>query len=72
MDLTGIWQDCMRSCGSKWTASVQHPFLHRMSATSPDFSFDPWPIENTSEDDCFLIKFRRKSVKPLIDLTLEL
>lgn len=67
MHLAGLYEELR-----KWTASVQHHFLHRMSATSPDFSFDPWPIENTSEDDCFLIKFRRKSVKPLIDLTLAL
>lgn len=65
--LAGLYEELW-----KWTASVQHHFFHTMSAASPDFSFDPWPIENTSEDDCFLIKFRRKSVKPLINLTLEL
>ncbi len=42
------------------------------SATSPDFSFDTWPIESTFEDDCFLIKSKRKSVKLLIVLILGL
>lgn len=70
MDLTCSWQDCMRSCGSgRLTFST---VLHRKSTTSPDFSYDTWPIESTFEDDCFLIKFRRKSVKPLIVLILGL